>query len=97
MISKINDIQSTMSVTGVKNKKWGLQGQDEGQSALDGLAVSDFSREMAKISTEMSKISDVREDKIADLRRRINDGTYEVDVEGLAARLVWAGINRTED
>lgn len=97
MIEKINEIQSSANVSGVKNRKWGLQGQDEVQVAADGLAVSPFAREMATISTEMSKIPDVREDLVADIKRRIEQGTYKVDIDGLAARLVWAGINRAED
>lgn len=96
MIDKIHEVQSSMSVNGVK-RKMGLHGQEENAQALDGFAVSPFAREWANISTEMSKIPDVREDKVADLKRRIEEGSYKVDVEGLAARLVWAGINRIED
>lgn len=97
MIDKINELQSTAAVKGIKNKRWGLSGQDETQAAIDGLAVSPFAREMANISAEMAKIPDVREDRVSDLKRQIESGTYKVDVEGLAARLVWAGISRIED
>lgn len=96
MIDKINELQSSISVSGIKNKKWGLAGAEEVQSASDGLAVSSFAREMAAISSEMAKVPDVREDLVRDIKSRIDNGTYKVDIEGLASRLVWAGITRVE-
>lgn len=97
MIEKIHELQSTANVNGIKNRRWGLQNTEEVQASIDGLAVSPFAREMANISSEMSKIPDVREDRVRDLKRQIEEGTYKIDVDALAARLVWAGINRVEE
>jgi flagellar biosynthesis anti-sigma factor FlgM len=52
---------------------------------------------MANISNELAKIPDVREDRVRDLKRQIEDGSYSVDLDALAKRLVWAGINRIEE
>lgn len=97
MINKINEVQSSTSVTGLKNKRWGLMGADESQVAADSLGVSSFAREMANISAEMAKVPEVREDLVNDIKRRIADGSYKVDVDALASRLVWAGITRPEE
>lgn len=97
MINKINEVQSSVSVNGMKNKRWGLMGADESQASVDSLGVSSFAREMANISAEMAKVPEVREDLVADIKRRIAEGTYKVDNDALAARLVWAGITRAED
>ena len=97
MIDKINEVQGAAHVNGVKSKRWGLQGAEEAALAQDGLAVSPFAREMANISAEMAKVPEVREDKVRDLKRQVEEGTYNPDLNALAARLVWAGINRIED
>jgi negative regulator of flagellin synthesis FlgM len=92
MIEKINEIAGISPVSGIKSKRgWGQEGI---ASSQDGLAVSPFAREMANISNELAKVPDVREDKVRDLKRQIEEGSYSVDLDALAKRLVWAGINR---
>jgi len=96
MIEKINEISGVGATMGVKSRKGAGYGP-EGENGSDGLAVSQFAREMANISFEMSRVPEVREDKIRDLKRQIGDGSYNPDLRELASRLVWAGINRIED
>jgi negative regulator of flagellin synthesis FlgM len=96
MIEKISDISGVGAVSGVKSRK-GMGFGQEGDAASDGLAVSAFAREMANISLEISKIPDVREDKVKDLKRQVDEGTYSPDLKELAGRLIWAGINKVED
>ena len=96
MIEKINEVGGMGAVSSVKSRRGVGYGPD-GESAADGLAVSPFAREMANISQEMSRIPEVREDRIKDLKRQIEEGSYNPDLRELAGRLVWAGINRIED
>jgi negative regulator of flagellin synthesis FlgM len=95
MIEKINELSGVNPVGGVKHKKGFLF--EEGQASKDDLAVSPFAREMANISSELAKIPDIREDVVRDLKRRIAEGSYNPDLNALAQRLVWAGINRIEE
>jgi flagellar biosynthesis anti-sigma factor FlgM len=98
MIEKINDLTGVGGVSGVQRRKSaGYYGQDETSANGDGLAVSSFAREMANISFELSQIPEVREDKVKDLKRQIDEGSYNPDLRGLAGRLIWAGINKIED
>jgi flagellar biosynthesis anti-sigma factor FlgM len=96
MIEKINEIGGVSGVGALKQKRGAAYDLEALGGAADGLAVSPFAREMANISAELNKVPDVREDRVLDLKRRIEDGTYEPDIEALAARLVWAGINKIE-
>ena len=96
MIEKIGELGGVGAVNGVKSRRGAGYGP-EGENVADGLAVSPFAREMANISFEMSRIPEVREDKIKDLKRQIDEGTYNPDLRELAGRLVWAGINKIED
>jgi anti-sigma28 factor (negative regulator of flagellin synthesis) len=95
MIEKINEIAGISPLSGVKQKK-GLR-SGEMSYAQDDLAVSPFAREMANISSELAKVPEVREDLVRDLKRQIDEDSYKVDLDALAKRLVWAGINRIEE
>ena len=96
MIEKVNEVSGVMMPSSVKNKKGPFFEQDM-NSAHDALAVSDFAREMASISAEMKKVPEVRNDRVEDLRKQIEEGTYQPDLKLVAERLVWAGITRRED
>ena len=96
MIEKISEVNGVGPAMGIKPRQ-GAGNGPEGGNPADGLAVSQFAREMANISMEMSRVPDVREDKIQDLKRQIEEGCYNPDLRELAGRLVWAGINRIED
>ena len=96
MIEKINEVNGIGALNNIKSRK-GAGFGPEGDSVADGLAVSPFAREMASISQEMGRVPEVREDRVEDLKRRIDEGTYSPDLRELAGRLVWAGINRIED
>ncbi|MDR3254726.1 MAG: flagellar biosynthesis anti-sigma factor FlgM [Synergistaceae bacterium] len=95
MIEKLNDISGVSPVSGVKAKRGAWF--DDTRESRDGFAVSEFAREMANISTELAKVPEVREDKVRDLKRQIEAGAYNPDLDALAKNLIWAGINRTED
>ena len=96
VIDKINGLSGVGAVNDVKRRRAVGYGT-EGETSADGLAVSAFAREMANISAELNKIPDVREDRVKDLKRQVEEGTYEPNLEALAGRLIWAGINRIED
>ena len=96
VIEKINGLTGVSSLGDVRQCRGSGFGS-EWETSADGLAVSAFAREMAKISFEMSKIPDVREDRVKDLKRQVEEGTYDPNLQVLAGRLIWAGINRIED
>jgi anti-sigma28 factor (negative regulator of flagellin synthesis) len=97
MIEKINDVTGVGAVGSVKSRRGFGYGSDETAFGSDGLAVSSFAREMANISFELGRVPEVREDKVNDLKRQIDEGAYSPDLKALAGRLVWAGINKFED
>ncbi|MDR3281108.1 MAG: flagellar biosynthesis anti-sigma factor FlgM [Synergistaceae bacterium] len=97
MIEKINDVAGVSSVGSTKPRSRASYGSGEFSVAEDGLAVSPFAREMANISFELSKVPEVREDRIKDLKSQIDEGRYNPDLNALAGRLLWAGINKIEN
>jgi negative regulator of flagellin synthesis FlgM len=70
----------------------GKAGAEEAKSASqDRISVSDRARVMAAVSRSVAATGDVRAEKVASLKAAINDGSYEVDVNGIAARLLRGG------
>lgn len=99
MIDKINEISGAGAVGGVRGKRgtW-LDSETDGQAMSgDGLAVSPFARELANVANELSKVPEVREAKVEQIKKQIETDTYNPDMRALAQRLVWAGITRSED
>ncbi len=50
--------------------------------------AKEMAQEMAKVKDLAAQAPDVREEKIAELKRRINQGQYKVDADAIADRLV---------
>lgn len=50
--------------------------------------ISHKSKEFANAKAVASETADVREEKVAELKRRIADGSYAVDHEAIADRMV---------
>jgi negative regulator of flagellin synthesis FlgM len=96
MIEKIEKVFGVSPVSAVKQRKSPVFGEAL-KSKDDDLAVSDFAREMANISSELAKVPEIREDKVQELKSQIEAGSYNPDLKILAERLVWAGINKSEE
>ncbi|MFA6691451.1 MAG: flagellar biosynthesis anti-sigma factor FlgM [Saccharofermentanales bacterium] len=58
----------------------------------DEFKVSSFAKTLKKAVEEAKKIPEVRDDKVEILKRKIQDGTYEPDLDALARILRKAGF-----
>lgn len=56
-------------------------------SSSDSANVSDRARLLSKARTAFQSTSDVNQEKVADIKKRIQDGKYSVPTEELANRL----------
>ena len=75
-------------------------GKPVGQPAADGLAptvattsvdqlqLSAATRELGRVQQQVNQAPDVREARVAALRAQVQNGTYHVDAELLAQRLM---------
>jgi len=57
----------------------------------DAVEFSDRVRELARAQRAVEAAPDVRADRVADIKRRLADGTYYVAPDGLARKLL--GVN----
>src|SRR5262245_41449139 len=66
-------------------------GAAAGASPGDGVELSDQARLAARASAAVNAAPDVREALVAELRQRVQDGTYRVDDDALARALLAEG------
>jgi negative regulator of flagellin synthesis FlgM len=58
------------------------------QKKADTVVLSDMAKTVQEAQTQLESIPDVREDKVAELREQIENGTYEIDAEKLADKML---------
>ncbi len=65
--------------------------QDAGSSQSDQVNLSATSREMKQYLNIASQIPDVRLDKVQEIKRQMDEGTYRVDAQQLAGTIMSKG------
>lgn len=63
-------------------------GATAAQAAGDRVELSGRSREMAKAAETLSSTPDVRQQMVADIRRRIDNNEYQVDADKVAGKMI---------
>lgn len=58
----------------------------------DTVVISDAARRVQEARKQLDEIPDVREDKVAQLRSQIQNGTYEMDAEKIAGKMIKEGL-----
>lgn len=61
---------------------------DPVRTSPDTVEISDKSRELARARQAVEDAPEVRADKVADIKKRIEDGTYSVSPQALARKLL---------
>ena len=88
--NQINQIMKTGKVS--KAKK--AYGTSAAASSSDQLSISQLGRDYQIAKQAVAGASDIREDRVAQLKERIANGSYNVDTEDFANKLLekFAGI-----
>jgi negative regulator of flagellin synthesis FlgM len=58
----------------------------------DQIDLSGAARDISRLQTEVSKLPDIRTDRVEDLQNAINSGTYDVKGDAVAGRLIQNAI-----
>ena len=95
MIEKIPGVYGPKAVHKINVKKNYQSASGEG--GKDGVEFSSFAVELSKVSAELKKIPDVREDLVEGFRKQIQEGTYAPDLEKVARTLIVAGLLNGEE
>ena len=68
--------------------KPGKVARPSGESLKDQVTISRAGQDYQIAKQAVSEASDIREDKVADVKSKIDSGTYEVSVDDFAAKLL---------
>ncbi len=63
-------------------------GAEAAAAAADRVELSGKSREMAKAAEALAATPEVREQKVAEIRRRIDNHEYQVDADKVAQKMI---------
>jgi negative regulator of flagellin synthesis FlgM len=93
MINKIKDttsqlIQQYQSSGPVKNEGDKSVGSGSTAVAVEKVDLSAKAKDFQRIRQILDQTPDVRQDKVAGLKDRIESGKYVVDSEGVAAKMI---------
>ena len=90
-ISKNQGVQVDAYVNQVQDKKQADQAAEQAKETAvktDTVVISDAAKRVQEARAQLDEIPDVREDKVAELRNQIQNGTYKVDAEKTAEKLL---------
>jgi negative regulator of flagellin synthesis FlgM len=76
------------NIKGRKTADAPSKGRPKEVSREDEVVLSPQARKIQEAKKLLSSVSEVREERVAQLREEIQNGTYEVDQKGLAAKII---------
>jgi flagellar biosynthesis anti-sigma factor FlgM len=96
-IDRINQRYNDPAITGQssvrRNDRSGETQKPDVQGPSDTVEISDQARELARARQAVDAAPEVRSDKVASIKKRIEDGTYSVSPELLARKLLQQNTN----
>ncbi len=89
--SRMSNVNQADSSNQADKQRLSQKVKDESPSP-DKVELSAQSKEMQKIHEVLQTTPDVRAEKVAALKKRIEEGQYEVDSEALAEKMIKESI-----
>ncbi len=99
-IDKNPGIQVDAYVNQVHDKNKADPAGDKAEKATpktDTVVISDAAKRIQEARAQLDEIPDVREDKVAELRNQIQNGTYKIDAEKTAEKLLKEHLGNAFD
>ena len=99
-IDKSQGIQVDAYVNQVHDKNKAGPTADQAEKAApktDTVVISDAAKRIQEARAQLDQIPDVREDKVAELRNQIQNGTYQVDAEKTAEKMLKEHLGNAID
>ena len=58
----------------------------------DTVIISDAAKRVQEARSQLDEIPDVREDKVSQIRNQIQNGTYEINADKIAGKMIKEGL-----
>ena len=82
----VNQVQDRNKVENPDNKP------EKTAVKADTVIISDAAKRVQEARRQLDEIPDVREDKVSQLRSQIQNGTYEIDADKIAGKMIKEGL-----
>jgi negative regulator of flagellin synthesis FlgM len=82
----VNQVQDKNSVGTPDNKP------EKSAVKADTVVISDAAKRVQDARKQLDSIPDVREDKVSQLRSQIQNGTYEINADKIAGKMIKEGL-----
>lgn len=82
----VNQVQDRNKVENPDNKP------EKTAAKADTVIISDAAKRVQEARRQLDEIPDVREDKVSQLRSQIQNGTYEIDADKIAGKMIKEGL-----
>ena len=58
----------------------------------DTVVISDAAQRIQEVRSQLDAVPDVDEEKVAQLKKQIEDGTYEINADKIAGKMISEGL-----
>jgi negative regulator of flagellin synthesis FlgM len=58
----------------------------------DTVVISDAAKRIQEVRSQLDAVPDVDEEKVAELKKQIEDGTYEINADKIAGKMISEGL-----
>jgi negative regulator of flagellin synthesis FlgM len=82
----VNQVHDKTKVDPSENKP------DKAAARTDTVVISDAAKRIQEARMQLDEIPDVREDKVDQLRNQIENGTYKIDADRIAGKMITEGL-----
>ncbi len=94
MMSGMDTLEQTSRARNVEKTSAEQQQQTSGVES-DNVTISEKGKDVSEMTRTLKSMPEVRADKIADLKERIANGTYNVSARDVAAKIVNTALEDT--
>lgn len=95
MMSGMDTLEQTSRARNVEKTSAEQQQQQTSGVESDNVTISEKGKDVSEMTRTLKSMPEVRADKIADLKERIANGTYNVSARDVAAKIVNTALEDT--
>jgi len=82
----VNQVQDKNKIDTSENKS------DKAAAKTDTVVISDAAKRIQEVRSQLDAVPDVNEEKVARLRNEIENGTYEINADKIAGKMLREGL-----
>jgi negative regulator of flagellin synthesis FlgM len=82
----VNQVHDKNKVDPSENKS------DKTAAKTDTVVISDAAKRIQEVRSQLDEVPDVNEEKVAQLRNEIENGTYEINADQIAGKMIREGL-----